>query len=300
MGVVYRARHALLRRPTAIKLLPPEKAGQRQPSSASSARCSSRRELTHPNTVAIYDYGRTPDGIFYYAMEYLDGIDLEDAGAARRPAAAPARGPPPAPGVRRARRGARHRADPSRHQAREHHPVRARRRSPTSRRSSTSAWCETSSGHAARAPTWCGHAALPRAGGDHRPARSTPAATSTRSARSATSCSPARACSRARRWSSLRPPPPHAPGPPSERLGRAVPADLEAIVLACLEKDPPCRPAGARELARALAACARDHPWSEDDARAWWDRWRERPEAHRKRKEAVSSTLSVSLFERSG
>jgi eukaryotic-like serine/threonine-protein kinase len=33
--------------------------------------------LTHPNTISIYDYGRTPEGVFYYAMELLEGLTLE-------------------------------------------------------------------------------------------------------------------------------------------------------------------------------------------------------------------------------
>jgi tRNA A-37 threonylcarbamoyl transferase component Bud32 len=75
-GMVYRARHALLRRPVAIKLLSPDMTNE-----ANAARFEREvqmtSQLTHPNTVAIYDYGRTPEGLFYYAMEFLGGIELD-------------------------------------------------------------------------------------------------------------------------------------------------------------------------------------------------------------------------------
>jgi eukaryotic-like serine/threonine-protein kinase len=78
-GMVYRARHALLRRPVAVKLLSPDLTNQ-QTAARFEHEVQMTSQLTHPNTVAIYDYGRTPEGLFYYAMEFLSGIDLDQLG----------------------------------------------------------------------------------------------------------------------------------------------------------------------------------------------------------------------------
>lgn len=75
MGIVYKASHCMLKRPAAIKVLNSTKI---HPDSL--ARFESEVQLTcrltSPHTIAVYDYGVTAEGLFYYAMEYLDGITL--------------------------------------------------------------------------------------------------------------------------------------------------------------------------------------------------------------------------------
>jgi serine/threonine-protein kinase len=61
------------------------------------------------------------------------------------------------------------------------------------------------------------------------------------------------------------------PEPPSRRTSQFVPADLERVVLKCLEKEPGARPSTARDVERMLAACDVP-PWTEEDAASWWTR----------------------------
>ena len=60
------------------------------------------------------------------------------------------------------------------------------------------------------------------------------------------------------------------PDPPSRRTELPIPADLEAIVLACLAKDPAGRPQTADELASRLSSLRLPRAWTEDHAREWW------------------------------
>jgi eukaryotic-like serine/threonine-protein kinase len=78
MGEVYLAEHTLLRRPCAVKLIRPTGVGGERQVARFEREVQATAALTHPNTVEIYDYGRAEDGTFYYAMEFLPGLDLDE------------------------------------------------------------------------------------------------------------------------------------------------------------------------------------------------------------------------------
>ena len=78
MGEVYLAEHHLLKRRCALKLIRSEKAGNLQALKRFESEVKATAKLSHPNTVEIYDYGHTQDGTFYYVMEYLPGMDLQE------------------------------------------------------------------------------------------------------------------------------------------------------------------------------------------------------------------------------
>ena len=78
MGDVYLGEHLLLKRTCAIKLIRPEQAGDPTTLSRFEREVQAMATLTHWNTVEVYDYGRTSDGTFYYVMEYLPGLGLQE------------------------------------------------------------------------------------------------------------------------------------------------------------------------------------------------------------------------------
>jgi eukaryotic-like serine/threonine-protein kinase len=84
MGEVWRAKHRLLARPAAIKLIRPEVLGAKDPATREMLLRRFEREaqatalMRSSHTMELYDFGMTDDGTFYYVMELLDGFDLDE------------------------------------------------------------------------------------------------------------------------------------------------------------------------------------------------------------------------------
>jgi serine/threonine-protein kinase len=278
MGIVYRASHAMLRRPTAIKLLPPDRAGE-----ASLVRFEREVQMTaqlsHPNTVAIYDYGRTPDGVFYYAMEYLDGINLEDLVRVH--------GPQPAGRVivvldqvcgslmEAHGRGLVHRdikpaniiltergGEPDVAKVVDFGLVK-----PLERNNLEATMPGTSV--LTGTPLYMSPEALTMVQGADP--RSDLYALGAVGYYLLTGHSVFEAATVVEIIGHHL----HTePAPPSRRTVQPIPPDLEALVLQCLRKRPEDRPQSARALREALRACALVPPWTSDDAARWWRSFR--------------------------
>jgi len=291
MGEIYRARHAMLRRPTAIKVMTGDGSEAALRRFEKEVQLTAR--LTHPNTISIYDYGRTPDGRFYYAMELLDGMTLEELVART--------GPQPSPRVIHILLqvcGA----------LREAHGVGLIHRDI---KPANVYLCARGGSRDVVKVLDFGLVREFRSDGSvtgsnldilvGTPLYLSPEAILT----------PAQLDSRADIYALgalayvlLTGAPPFAgrtlvelcghhlhsvPEPPSAR-GLAVSSDLEQAVLACLAKDPAARPQSAGELAEQLRACRDAGRWGEADADGWWARLPEHP-----RSEPVRAAAGMTL-----
>jgi serine/threonine-protein kinase len=282
MGVVYRARHAMLRRPTAIKLLPADRAGE-----ANLMRFEREvqltAELSHPNTIAIYDYGRTPDRIFYYAMEYLDGIDLEQL--VKRD------GPLPPGRVVHILRQVCGALGEAHSKGLLHRDIKPPNVILTERGGEPDVAKVVDFGLVkplvTTEPDITVSTSLVLAGTPLYMAPETLSAPGIYDPRSdlyavgavgyflLTGKPVFEAGTVAEAFGHHL----HSePVAPSARLGRPVPAEIEAIILRCLKKSMNERPASARELARELEQCAATSPWTRQQAEQWWRAFRDSQE----------------------
>jgi eukaryotic-like serine/threonine-protein kinase len=272
MGIVYRAEHEMLRRPTAIKLLPPGRAGE-EGLKRFEREVQLTARLTNPHTVSIYDFGRTPDGMFYYVMEYLDGVDLETLVQESGPVA-------PGRAVRILRQICAALA--------EAHGIGLIHRDI---KPANVLLCERGGlPDIAKVLDFGLVKDLTDGSSDltnENVLRGTPQYMAPEAIRDAGSADPRSdlyavgavgyflltgtpVFSGKSPLETIHHHLQTEPEPLSRRLGRPVPPELEALILRCLSKDPEQRPETAAALARALGACQGVPTWDEGEARGWW------------------------------
>lgn len=275
MGVVHEAEHALLRRRAALKTLRPEAVSEE-----AVARFEREVQLTarlrHPNAISVFDFGRGEDGRFYYVMEYLDGIDLARL-IAREGALPPARVIHILRGVCAALReahglGLLHRDIKPPNimlcaQGAEYDVVKLLDFGLVQELGDTAASAArlTSPSVLSGTPAYIAPERLrdPLAG-DHRVDLYAVGAV-------AFNLLTGRDVFEGRSGADivLKAATEAAPAP-SAWAPRPVPPELEALVLACLAKDPAGRPRDADALLGTLERLAAAHPWTREDARRWW------------------------------
>jgi serine/threonine-protein kinase len=280
MGEVWRATHRMLARPAAIKLIKQEILGD--PKNARAVVQRFRREaeaasfLQSPHTIRLYDFGETRSGTAYFVMELLDGLDLETL--VRR------HGPLPPERVIHALRQTCHSLGEAHERGLVHRDVKpaniylcrlgreydfvkvldfglVKYDREQSVLETVEATAELTTGTPAyMAPEMANGEPVDR-----------------RTDLYALGC--------VAYWlltgelvfeadSPLRMLIQHiqtVPLPPSLRSGRPVPAELERLVMRCLEKRPDRRPASADEIAEELDRMVSGRGWTQTDGREWWD-----------------------------
>lgn len=268
MGEVYRARHALLRRATAIKLLRGRDALDLSAQERFRAEVQLTSQLTHPNTIQIFDYGRTPEGQFYYAMELLDGVDLETLVSVTGPM-------PPRRAVHVLQQACGSLAE-AHEKGLLHRDLKPSNIMLTERGGAQDVAKVLDFGLVTRVDDAGGGGKLVGTPGFIAPeVIESPDNVTARSDLYALGCVA---------YQLLTGTPPFVgedvpaiieaqldkePVPPSEAVGLEMPPGIDALVMQCLSSDAAERPGSARELAARLRDL--ELPlWTEDEARAWW------------------------------
>jgi tRNA A-37 threonylcarbamoyl transferase component Bud32 len=273
MGRVYRGHHAMLRRPTAVKLLDPSMTNQMNVARFErEVRLTS--QLNHPHTIVIYDYGRTSDGVLFFAMEYLDGLSLE--------ALVKRFGPQPDGRVIDILRQMCGSLEEAHDLGLIHRDIKPQNIMLT-RRGGMPDFAKLLDFGVAKAISGPEQQSL-TAVGLHVGTPLYMAPESIQEPESASSSSDLYSLgavgyflltgtpvfNSGNMLETLRQHVEVAPQPPSERLGNPISSELEALILQCLAKSPLDRPPSAAALAEALARCQPLASWTTADATHWW------------------------------